>query len=193
MSVLSRIRRNHGLEHATIHVLSEGQKRFSAQGNSDHRGFHLNVYGDVTEADVAAAVAEAHRRLNAGEHHLAVHPNCGTVLVTTAALATMAAQAVLAIENWREPKAGRVGPVSFLNAMPGAIVAVVVALIVGRPLGVQLQERYTVDGDLRDLEVVSVRRIPPSPITRLFQLLLTGGNPELQAKSYFIQTAGGGG
>jgi len=147
----------------------------------------------VTEAEVAAAVAEAHRRLNAGEHHLAVHPNCGTVLVTTAALATMAAQAVLAIENWREPKAGRVGPVSFLNAMPGAIVAVVVALIVGRPLGVQLQERYTVDGDLRDLEVVSVRRIPPSPITRLFQLLLTGGNPELQAKSYFIQTAGGDG
>lgn len=191
MSVLSRIRRNHGLEHATIHVLSEGQKRFSAQGNSDHRGFHLNVYGDVTEAEVAAAVAEAHRRLNAGEHHLAVHPNCGTVLVTTAALATLAAQAVLAIENWREPKAGRVGPVSFLNAMPGAIVAVVVALIVGRPLGVQLQERYTVDGDLRDLEVISVRRIPPSPITRLFQLLLTGGNPALQAKSYFVQTAGG--
>ena len=191
MSVLSRIRRNHGLEHATIHVLSEGQKRFSAQGNSDHRGFHLNVYGDVTEAEVAAAVAEAHRRLNAGEHHLAVHPNCGTVLVTTAALATLAAQTVLAVENWREPKAGRVGPASFLNAMPGAIVAVVVALIVGRPLGVQLQERYTVDGDLRDLEVVSVRRIPPSPITRLFHLLLTGGNSELQAKSYFVQTAGG--
>ena len=191
MSVLSRIRRNHGLEHATIHVLSEGQKRFSAQGNSDHRGFHLNVYGDVTEAEVTAAVAEAHRRLNAGEHHLAVHPNCGTVLVTTAALATLAAQTVLAVENWREPKAGRVGPASFLNAMPGAIVAVVVALIVGRPLGVQLQERYTVDGDLRDLEVVSVRRIPPSPITRLFHLLLTGGNSELQAKSYFVQTAGG--
>ena len=45
---IARIRRNHGLEHATIHVLSEGHKRFSAQGNSDHRGFHLNIYGDVS-------------------------------------------------------------------------------------------------------------------------------------------------
>src|SRR5690554_61768 len=96
-SPIARIRRNHGLEHATIHVLSESHKRFSAQGNSDHRGFHLNIYGDVSEEDVRAAVGEAHRRLKAGEHNLAVHPNCGTVLVTTAALATLAAQTMLAL------------------------------------------------------------------------------------------------
>lgn len=189
--LLSRVKRNHGLEHATIHVLSEGQERFSAQGHSDHRGFHLNIYGDVSAAQVEAAVAEAHRRLKAGEHHLAVHPNCGTVLVTTAALATVAAQAMLALENRREPRAGRVRPVTLFNALPGATVAVVGALIVGRPLGVRLQERYTVDGDLRDLRVTTVREIAPSLITRLFQLLLTGGNPELRAKSYFIQTTGG--
>ena len=189
--LLARVKRNHGLEHATIHVLSEGQERFSAQGHSDHRGFHLNIYGDVSAAQVEAAVAEAHRRLKAGEHHLAVHPNCGTVLVTTAALATVAAQAMLALENRREPRAGRVRPVTLFNALPGATVAVVGALIVGRPLGVRLQERYTVDGDLRDLRVTTVREIAPSLITRLFQLLLTGGNPELRAKSYFIQTTGG--
>lgn len=191
MSVISRIRRNHGLEHATIHVLSEHYKRFSAQGNSDHRGFHLNIYGDVSEAEVGEAVAEAHRRLSAGEHNLAVHPNCGTVLVTTAALATVAAQSVLALENWREPRVGRIRPTSLLNALPGAIIAVVAALIVGRPLGVHLQERYTVDGDLRDLRVTTVREVSPSPVTRLFHLLLTGGNPNMRAKSYFIQTTGG--
>lgn len=191
MSILSRIRRNHGLEHATIHILSESHQGFSAQGNSDHRGFHLNIYGDVSEEEVTAAVAEAHRRLNAGERQLAVHPNCGTVLVTTAALAALAAQTVLAAENWREPQAGRVRPESIFNAMPGAIVAVVAALIVGRPLGIRLQERYTVDGDLRDLTVVSVRPIPPSPVTHLFQLLLTGGNPQMRAKSYFVETVGG--
>lgn len=190
-SMINRIRRNHGLEHATIHVLTEGHKRFSAQGNSDHRGFHLNIYGDVSEDEVGAAVAEAHRRLNAGEHGLAVHPNCGTVLVTTAALATVAAQAALAVEIWRGPRAGRVQPLSLVNALPGAMVAVVGALIVGRPLGIHLQERYTVDGDLRDLAVTSVRPVPPSPVTRLFHLLLTGGNPELRAKSYFVRTSGG--
>jgi len=187
-NIVSRVKRNHGLEHATIHVLSESHKRFSAQGNSDHRGFHLNIYGDVTENEVRAAVAEAHRRLNAGEHNLAVHPNCGTVLVTTAALATLAAQTMLALENRREP---RLRPMTLINALPGAMVAVVGALIVGRPLGVRLQERYTVDGHLGDLQVVDVRRIAPSPVTRLFHLLLTGGNPELVAKSYFIRTTGG--
>lgn len=186
-SIISRIRRNHGLEHATIHILSERHKRFSAQGNSDHRGFHLNIYGDVTEDEVRAAVAEAHRRLTAGEHQLAVHPNCGTVLVTTAALATLAAQIALAVESRRGPKSG-VGPLAMLNAMPGAMVAVVGAIIVGRPLGVRLQERYTVDGDLRGLEVESVQRIAPSSITRLFQLLLTGGNPDLAARAYFVRT-----
>ena len=144
---IARIRRNHGLEHATIHVLSEGHKRFSAQGNSDHRGFHLNIYGDVTGEEVAAAVAEAHRRLRAGERHLAVHPNCGTVLVTTAMLATLAAQAVFTFEQWRaektpspnpsqragdqvpSPSGGGLGrgssALTLLNALPSATLAVV--------------------------------------------------------------------
>lgn len=213
-TTINRIRRNHGLEHATIHVLSEGHKRFSAQGNSDHRGFHLNIYGDVSEEEVTAAVAEAHRRLRAGERHLAVHPNCGTVLVTTAMLATVAAQAVFSFEQWRAEKApspsgrglGR-GPtvpsssggglgrgsslLNLLNALPGATLAVVGALIVGRPLGIALQERYTVDGNIGDLEIASIRPVSLSPVTRLFQLLLTAGNRALPPRSYFVRTAGG--
>ena len=214
VGIVNRIRRNHGLEHATIHVLSDGHKRFSAQGNSDHRGFHLNIYGDVTEDEVAAAVTEAHRRLRAGERHLAVHPNCGTVLVTTALLATVAAEAVFSFEQWRADKVpspsggglGRGSSVSFplgegsgrgasllnfANTLPSAILAVVVALIVGRPLGLTLQERYTVDGDIRDLEITSIRPVSVSPVTRLFQLLLTAGNRALPPRAYFVRTAGG--
>ena len=48
-TIISRIRRNHGLEHATIHVLSEKHRNFSAQGNSDYGGFNLNIYGDIAE------------------------------------------------------------------------------------------------------------------------------------------------
>lgn len=204
-STVNRIRRNHGLEHATIHVLSEGHKKFSAQGNSDHRGFHLNIYGDVTEEEVAAAVAEAHRRLRAGERHLAVHPNCGTVLVTTAMLATLAAQAVFTFEQWRaektpsaragdqvpSPSGAGASALTLLNALPSATLAVVGALIVGRPLGITLQERYTVDGNIRDLEVASIRPVALSPVTRLFQLLLTAGNRALPPHAYFVRTVGG--
>ena len=210
---IARIRRNHGLEHATIHVLSEGHKRFSAQGNSDHRGFHLNIYGDVTGEEVAAAVAEAHRRLRSGERHLAVHPNCGTVLVTTAMLATLAAQAVFTFEQWRaektpspnpsqragdqvpSPSGGGLGRgssfLTLLNSLPSATLAVVGALIVGRPLGITLQERYTVDGDIADLAIASIRPVPLSPVTRLFQLLLTAGNRALPPHAYFVRTVGG--
>jgi len=192
-STVNRIRRNHGLEHATIHVLSESHKRFSAQGNSDHRGFHLNIYGEVTPDEVRAAAAEAQRRLRAGERQLAVHPNCGTVLVTTATLATLAAQAALAWEQRRAPAGdgrGRSLTTAF-NALPGAILAVVAALIVGRPLGLTLQERYTVDGDIADLEIASVQPVSVSPVARLFQLLLTAGNRALPPKSYFVRTVGG--
>lgn len=188
--LIRRTKRNHGLEHATIHVLSEKHKGFTAQGNSTPRGFHLNVYGDLSEADVAAAVAEAHARLRGGEHNLAVHPNCGTVLVTTATLTTLSAMGMMALGERREPP-GQAKATTAFNALPGALVAVLAALIVSRPLGVQLQARYTVDGNIRDLRVDSVQRVPPSLIGRLFHLLLAGGSKRLPQSSYLITTSGG--
>jgi hypothetical protein len=55
-------------------------------------------------------------------------------------------------------------------------------------LGVQLQARFTTEGDLGELQIRSIRRIPPSIITRLFQILLTGGSKTLTARSYKIET-----
>lgn len=186
---ISRIRRNHGLEHATIHVLSENHKNFNAQGNSDHRGFHLNVYGSVPEAAIVAAVEEAYQRMRAGEHQLAVHPNCGTVLLTTATMATLAAQATFAVEQKRQRRAGMDLSV-LLNGLPTAVLAVVLALIVSRPVGIHLQAKYTTEGDLGDMEIISIRKIKPSPITGLFQLLLTGNNKKLPTAAYEIRTSG---
>jgi hypothetical protein len=186
---ISRIRRNHGLEHATIHVLSEKHRNFSAQGNSDHRGFHLNIYGNISEEDVYDAVEEAYVRMKKGEHNLAVHPNCGTVLLTTATMATLAAITTFGLEQKRQ----RGSSLSFsilANALPTAILSVVVALIVSRPVGVQLQAKYTVEGDLKNLQLSSVRKIEPSPITRLFQFLLTAGRGNLKATAYKIETVG---
>lgn len=184
---ISRIRRNHGLEHATIHVLSEKQKNFSAQGNSDHRGFHLNIYGDVSEEAVMNAVEEAFARMKRGEHQLAVHPNCGTVLLTTATMSALAAQAAFTVEQKRRQSPTMTLPV-LVNALPSAVLAVVVALIVSRPLGIHLQAQYTTEGDLGDMELMSIRKISPSPVTRLFQLLLTGGAKQLKATAYKIET-----
>lgn len=186
---LSRIQRNHGLEHATIHILSEKHKNFSAQGNSDHRGFNLNVYGNIPEEAVHEAVLEAHRRMNDGEHQLSVHPNCGTVLLTTATMATLAAQATFAFEQKRQRRPGMDLSV-LVNGLPTAVLAVVFSIIISKPIGIYLQAKFTTEGNLGDLQITSIRKINPSPITRLFQLLLTGGNKNLPTAAYSIRTVG---
>ena len=185
-NIISRIRRNHGLEHASIHMLSARYKNFNAQGHSNHRGFSLNIYGELPETAVHEAVHEAFSRMKKGEHHLAVHPNCGTVLLTTAAMATVAAQASFALEQRRQKQKTMNFSVLF-HGFPSAIMAVVIALIVSRPVGVQLQAQYTVEGDLGDLEIVSIKKVQPSFITRIFQLLLTGGS-QVKTHSYRIVT-----
>ena len=188
-NTISRIRRNHGLEHATIHVLSEKHSRFSAQGNSDHRGFSLNIYGDISEERVMAAVEEARQRLRNGETQLAVHPNCGTVLVTTATLATLAVQLVFGMEGRRADDAPK-RLANMLNAGPLAVLMATLAIIVSKPLGMQLQERFTTDGRIGDLQVVRIKLVGPSIVTRLFHLLLAGGRDKYQPRAYRIETTG---
>lgn len=187
-NIISRIQRNHGLEHATIHVLSEKHDGFSAQGNSNHRGFYLNIYSNkLTYEDVVEAVNEAFNRMKGGEHSLAVHPNCGTVLLTTATMTTVAAQAAFAIEGARQGKE-RTDQSVFVGGFSSAILASVIALIASRPLGIHLQEKYTTDGDLRDMQLVQVKQIKGSIVTSFFKTLLTGGSNKLGSQSYFVET-----
>jgi hypothetical protein len=184
--MLSRVRRNHALEHATIHVLTERNKGFSAQGNSTPKGFNLNIYGQLEDDEVSAAVEDAFRRLKEGEKRLAVHPNCGTVLLTMASLATFSALAAFGIEQKRL-KRSTLNLATIIGALPTTIMAVLISLIVAKPIGIFLQERYTVEGDLGNLQVVSIQKVQPSLITRLFQLLLgQARNNDVQA--YRIET-----
>jgi hypothetical protein len=186
--IIDRVRRNHALEHATINVLTQRYKGFSAQGNSTPWGFHLNIYGLMDEEKVTAAVAEAHARLNNGEEGLALHPSCGTVLLTTATMAALAAQATFGLERRRQARPHFDLPV-FFGALPAAILSVTVALITSRPVGMSVQRRYTVDPHLGDLQVTRVRHVPPSPVTRLFQLLL-GQTKNDQVHSFRVDTSG---
>lgn len=146
----ARVRRNHGLEHATIHVLSKRTPRVSLVGRADRQGFF--VYGDISTQDLRDAATEALRRLHRGEHHLAVHPNCGTSLVTSALLAgTSSYLAFLGLkeQNWRER----------LERLPLAITLTLMALIVARPLGRTIQQNVTTLGDPGDLEIAAVQQL----------------------------------
>lgn len=148
-SPIRRVRRNHGLEHATVHMLSRRMRNLSIAGRAVTNGFFL--YGNVETDLVHEAATEALRRLKQGEHRLAVHPNCGTGLVTAGFMTSMATLGGTAGvgNSWRER----------LNRLPTLILLSVVALIVSQPLGLTLQRYITTEGDPGDLEIVEVARL----------------------------------
>jgi hypothetical protein len=82
---ISRIRRNHGLEHATLQVLARSHPGLPMAGHSTAYGFR--IFGNLSTSELEEAVREALSRLRAGEHRLAIHPNCGTNYITAGTLA----------------------------------------------------------------------------------------------------------
>lgn len=146
-SLITRIQRNHGLEHATIHILSRRNGNLSLVGRSDWNGFTL--YGPVDTSEVKHAAQEALRRLRQGEAELAVHPRCGTVVATTGLMTGLAAFIALSLD--RSP-GGRFRWAS----IPGAVLAATLAAVVAQPLGLLLQERFTTTGQPGNLEIKNV-------------------------------------
>lgn len=144
--LISRVRRNHGLEHATIHLLSRRHPNTFLAGHSDPEGFWL--IGNVPTAAVESAVQEALERLRGGERRLAIHPGCGTNYLVSGGLAALAgALAMLGVgKRWRDKA----------NRLPLAVMLGTVALMFSQPLGYLLQERVTTDGDPGALEIVEI-------------------------------------
>jgi hypothetical protein len=147
---LLHTRRNHALEHATIHLLSTLPYRTLLAGLSDARGFYL--LGDVSTEEVETAVHHALNRLHAGEGRLAIHPNCGTNLITSAALAGSAAFLVSGLTRRRRWT-------DWIDQLPLALLAAFAALMLAQPLGPLLQQRVTTEAQVGDLQVQSIRRL----------------------------------
>ena len=145
---VERMRKNHGLEHATIHVLSERLRGVGMAGCSDRHGFTL--YGNVSTEVVTNACARALQRLRSGDRRLAIHPYCGTNFVIMAVLASVVAVLALlgAGRGWR----------ARLARLPLLICLMTAALIFSQPLGLVIQRDVTTSGDPGDMEIVSIKR-----------------------------------
>lgn len=152
---ISRVRRNHGLEHATIHLLSRRFPGQSFAGHSDTNGFWL--MGEVETEVLADAVTEALARMRNGEHSLAVHPNCGTNFATYGVAAGLAAFLGMAgAGNRFRDKLERLPIVIFLATL---------ALIFSQPIGYRLQREVTTSGEPGDLEIVEIMRSMRGKVT----------------------------
>ena len=134
-SFSERVRRNHALEHATLHVLARDLPNLSLVGRSDWRGFLL--YGDVPTEALQQAVHEAYERLRAGQKALAIHPRCGTNLAVGVVLSGVAFMLSM------------LGSAKHRNRRwPLTLAALAGALVLARPLGPEVQRRLTTDPDM---------------------------------------------
>ncbi len=143
MNFLEKVRRNHGIEHATVHVMSESDPNLSVIGRADGDGFA--IIGDVNPEMLASAAQEALRRMQRGQGDLAVHPRCGTMLVTMGAMTALAAFLALG----RRPK---------LSRLPDAILATTLAAFLAQPAGLALQKHITTSPDAQNARFVGVAR-----------------------------------
>ncbi len=147
---LLHIRRNHALEHATIHILSQRYPQKAFIGRSDARGFY--IYGDLTSDQLWESVQEALTRLQQGDDRLAIHPNCGTNLVVAGLLGGTASYLAMASDKKGSRQAR-------LERLPWAMLGTIMALLAAQPLGRAAQKRLTTEADVGSLSVTAIHRL----------------------------------
>ena len=137
-------RRNHALEHATLHMLAHTHTG-SMAGHSNPTGFFL--LGDFSTPEVWVAATEALERLRGGESGLAIHAGCGTNMATTALLSGTLAWSVL---RWAKSTLMKI------LLLPLAVVFGVIGVLISRPLGPVLQQRITTEANMGNLQIIDI-------------------------------------
>lgn len=153
LNLARRLRQHHAIEHATVTLLSQRLPGVQVVARSDVAGF--TVLGEVPTEKLAAIADEALARLQAGERSLAIHPNCGTNLVTAGVFSGIGA---LALASGR----GR----SWWDRAPSAVLGATLALLLAMPAGRWMQENVTTDAGVTGLRIAGVTRHANGPMIR---------------------------
>jgi hypothetical protein len=141
-------RRNHALEHATLHVLAVRYPKQRLAGHSNPSGFF--ILGNVPMEDVATAAIQALRLLRLGERDLAIHDGCGTNMATALLLAGTLAWFVLR---------GARSTLGRMLRLPFAVGFALVGLSLSKPLGPWLQARVTTEAKVGNMKIIEVKRV----------------------------------
>lgn len=148
LNSISRTRINHGLEHATLNLLGQKALHTPLVGHSDPGGFW--VIGELSSSTLSETVHQALSKLQNGQEHLAIHPNCGTNLLTSGMLAGLAGAAgLLGAGSSRREK---------IERFPLIILLSMLALIIARPLGPIFQKFITTSGKPGNLKIAEIAR-----------------------------------
>ena len=147
-SLISRTRRNHGLEHATLNLLAKTHPRKPFAGHSDTGGFW--ILGEIPTDELNQTITDALDKLRSGQSSLAIHQNCGTnLLVSGFASGLAGAAGLIGVGKRPRDKFERIPIITALS---------VLALIVSRPLGPIIQKNLTTSGTPGPLKVISITK-----------------------------------
>ena len=137
---------NHAIEHGSLHILSRMLPYVSMAGRSNSRGFY--IYGNVPTEAVRQAVQEAIDRIEAGEHQLAIHPNCGTNMIASAVLA--AGGTMLATTSTRRR--------GLMEQIPAGVLGALMGVVLGQVVGLRLQAHVTTNANFTGAHITEIQR-----------------------------------
>jgi hypothetical protein len=106
------------------------------------------VYGDIPTSELQSALVEAQARLSHGEQNLALHPHCGTNLVTAGTLAGLLAFLTMLPGDQRARR----------TRLPVVLLLSTLAMLLAQPLGLVVQQHITTEADLGNLSVIRIDR-----------------------------------
>ena len=143
--IIDRIRRNHGLEHATVALMLAHQGPMRIVGRSDHNGFY--IYANIETERLRIYAEEALARLQRGEDHLAVSPMCGTNIAVAGLLAGFTSYLALRRND------------GHVDGITRAVLASLLSVIAAQPLGRLVQKYATTSPELAGVRITSVDRL----------------------------------
>lgn len=144
-TMVIQIRKNHALEHASIHVLETKYQKKCLSGYSIYNGFFLMGNLTIQEAKDAADLALA--RLQHGEKQLAIHPGCGTNLAVTGFCTAVGAMITLSGANSRKERWNRFSSLVSMSSL---------MVMISRPLGINAQKYITTDAEVSGLRIMGI-------------------------------------
>jgi hypothetical protein len=152
-SLAQMLRQHHAIEHATVTLLNQRLPGVALMARSDLRGFTL--LGNADTHVIEETAREALHRLQAGESGLAVHPNCGTNLVTSGIFSGAAAMLAVGGRNR-----------SWADRLPSALLAATLALILAVPAGTWMQKNVTTSPMVDGLTITGVTKLGGGAVVR---------------------------
>ncbi|MEW6243011.1 MAG: DUF6391 domain-containing protein [Bacillota bacterium] len=138
------LRKNHGLEHATINILEQELGDIRSAGMATEEGFFIKAQG-VSAQDVAHAASLGRARLLEGNSRLAIHPRCGTSRAAANVIMSALFVVLLILGHLLSPA--------------GILAALLLGHLTGPVFGTFLQKHFTTSARVERVFIVGVEAL----------------------------------